>query len=47
MLAELIRHIGDVDLVITGDSSVDVAAKMVPTVLAGELGGRPWPRSRR
>ena len=40
VLAEAIRHIGDVDLVITGDSSVDVAAKMVPTVLAGELG---WP----
>jgi electron transfer flavoprotein beta subunit len=29
-----------VDLVVTGDSSVDVAAKMVPAVLAGELG---WP----
>src|ERR1017187_1297986 len=40
VLAEVVRHIGDVDLVITGDSSVDVAAKMVPTVLAGELG---WP----
>jgi len=40
VLAEVIRHVGDVDLVITGDSSVDVAAKMVPTVLAGELG---WP----
>jgi electron transfer flavoprotein beta subunit len=40
VLAEVIRHIGDVDLVITGDSSVDVAAKMVPAVLAGELG---WP----
>ena len=40
VLAEVIRHIGDVDLVITGDSSMDVAAKMVPTVLAGELG---WP----
>jgi electron transfer flavoprotein beta subunit len=40
VLAEAIRHIGDVDLIITGDSSVDVAAKMVPTVLAGELG---WP----
>ena len=40
VLAAAIRHIGDVDLVITGDSSVDVAAKMVPTVLAGELG---WP----
>lgn len=40
VLAEVVRHIGDVDLVITGDSSVDVAAKMVPAVLAGELG---WP----
>ncbi|MGP8001698.1 MAG: electron transfer flavoprotein subunit beta/FixA family protein [Streptosporangiaceae bacterium] len=40
VLAEAVRHIGEVDLVITGDSSVDVAAKMVPTVLAGELG---WP----
>ena len=40
VIAGAIRHIGDVDLVITGDSSVDVAAKMVPTVLAGELG---WP----
>jgi electron transfer flavoprotein beta subunit len=40
VLAEVIRRIGDVDVVITGDSSVDVAAKMVPTVLAGELG---WP----
>lgn len=40
VLAEVVRHIGDVDLVITGDSSVDVAAKMVPPVLAGELG---WP----
>jgi len=40
VLAEAVRHIGDVDLVVTGDSSVDVAAKMVPTVLAGELG---WP----
>ena len=40
VLAAVVRHIGDVDLVITGDSSVDVAAKMVPTVLAGELG---WP----
>jgi len=40
VLAEVVRQIGDVDLVITGDSSVDVAAKMVPTVLAGELG---WP----
>jgi electron transfer flavoprotein beta subunit len=40
VLAEVVRYIGDVDLVVTGDSSVDVAAKMVPAVLAGELG---WP----
>jgi electron transfer flavoprotein beta subunit len=40
VLAAAVRQIGDVDLVITGDSSVDVAAKMVPTVLAGLLG---WP----
>lgn len=40
VLAAAIRHIGDVDLIITGDSSVDVGGKMVPTVLAGQLG---WP----
>ena len=40
VLAGAVRHIGDVDLVITGDSSVDVGAQMVPTVLAGQLG---WP----
>jgi electron transfer flavoprotein beta subunit len=40
VLAAAVRHIGGVDLVITGDSSVDVGAKMVPTVLAGQLG---WP----
>ena len=40
MLAAAVLHIGDVDLVITGDSSVDVGAKMVPAVLAGQLG---WP----
>jgi len=40
VLAEVIWHIGDVDVVVTGDSSVDVAAKMVPTVLAGALS---WP----
>ena len=38
VLASAVRHVGDVDLVITGDSSVDVGAKMVPTVLAGQLG---------
>lgn len=40
VLAAAVRHIGEVDLVVTGDSSVDVGAKMVPAVLAGELG---WP----
>ncbi|HEY0117243.1 MAG TPA: hypothetical protein VGC04_00510 [Cellulomonas sp.] len=40
LLAEVVRHIGDVDLVLTGDSSVDVGAQMVPAVLAGALG---WP----
>lgn len=40
VLAAAVRHIGEVDVVITGDSSVDVGAKMVPTVLAGQLG---WP----
>jgi electron transfer flavoprotein beta subunit len=40
VLAAAVRHIGEVDLVITGDSSVDVGARMVPAVLAGQLG---WP----
>ena len=40
VLAAVVRYIGDVDLVLTGDSSVDVGAKMIPTVLAGCLG---WP----
>ncbi len=40
VLAAAVRHIGDVDLVVTGDSSMDIGAKMVPTVLAGLLG---WP----
>lgn len=39
-LAEVIERIGDVAVVLTGDSSVDVGAQMVPTVLAGALG---WP----
>lgn len=38
VLAEVIRQIGDVDLVLTGDSSVDVGAQLVPTILAGALG---------
>src|SRR5664279_916998 len=40
VLAAAVRHIGDVDVVITGDSSVDVGAKMVPTILAAQL---DWP----
>ncbi len=40
VLAAAVRHIGDVDLVVTGDSSVDEGAHLVPTVLAGYLG---WP----
>lgn len=39
-LAALVAHIGDVDLVLAGDSSVDVGAQLVPAVLAGAL-GRP------
>lgn len=37
-LAAAIRQIGDVDLVLCGDSSVDVGAQMVPSILAGALG---------
>lgn len=39
-LAALVERIGEVDLVLTGDSSVDVGAQLVPAVLAGALG---WP----
>ncbi|MDN6428840.1 MAG: electron transfer flavoprotein beta subunit/FixA family protein [Propionibacterium sp.] len=39
-LAALVSRIGDVDVVLAGDASVDVAAGVVPSVLAGELG---WP----
>ena len=39
-LAALVRRVGDVSLVLTGDSSIDVGAKMVPTVLGGLLA---WP----
>lgn len=38
VLAAAVRAIGDVDLVLTGDSSIDVAAGQVPLTLAGELG---------
>jgi len=40
VLAAAVRHIGDVDLVLAGDSSVDVAARMVPALLAARLS---WP----
>jgi electron transfer flavoprotein beta subunit len=39
-LAALVARVDDVQVVVTGDSSVDVGAHLVPTVLAGELG---WP----
>ncbi|MDR1188501.1 MAG: hypothetical protein LBK95_13785 [Bifidobacteriaceae bacterium] len=38
VLAEAIRHIGGVDLVVAGDCSVDSGARLVPAVLAGILG---------
>jgi electron transfer flavoprotein beta subunit len=40
VLAAAVARIGDVDLVLTGDSSVDLGAQLVPSVLAGVLG---WP----
>lgn len=39
-LAAAVRAAGDVDVVLTGDSSVDEGAHLVPAVLAGYL-GRP------
>jgi electron transfer flavoprotein beta subunit len=39
-LAAAVRAEGDVDVVLTGDSSVDEGAHLVPAVLAGYLG---WP----
>jgi electron transfer flavoprotein beta subunit len=39
-IAGLVKHIGDVDLIVTGDSSVDIGARLVPAVVAGALG---WP----
>lgn len=39
-LASAVRAEGDVDVVLTGDSSVDEGAHLVPAVLAGYLG---WP----
>lgn len=40
VLAAAVARIGDVELVLTGDSSVDTGARMVPAVLAAGLG---WP----
>lgn len=40
LLASLIKGIDDVGLVLAGDCSVDVGARMVPAVLGGVLG---WP----
>lgn len=40
VLAEAIRQTGDVDLVVAGDSSIDIGAQLVPAVVAGALG---WP----
>lgn len=39
-LAAAIRAIGDVDLVLAGDASIDIGAQLVPAVVAGALG---WP----
>lgn len=40
VLARAVERIGDVDLVVAGDSSIDVAAKMVHVLVAARLG---WP----
>ncbi|MFD1507594.1 electron transfer flavoprotein beta subunit/FixA family protein [Georgenia yuyongxinii] len=40
VLAEVVDQVGDVDLVLTGDSSVDLGAQLVPSVLGAVLG---WP----
>jgi electron transfer flavoprotein beta subunit len=40
VLAAAVRQIGDVDLVLTGDASVDVGARITHALLAGFLG---WP----
>lgn len=40
VLAAVVRRLPGVRLVVTGDSSLDVAAQLVPAVLAGALG---WP----
>lgn len=40
LLAAAIRQIGDVNLVLAGDASIDIGAQLVPAVVAGALG---WP----
>lgn len=40
VLADLVKKVGDVSLVLTADSSVDDAAGMMPALIAGYLG---WP----
>ena len=40
LLAEVVKRIGGVDVVLAGDSSIDNGAQLVPAVLAGALG---WP----
>lgn len=40
LLAAAVRRMAGVDVVLTGGSSVDVAANIVPALLGGELG---WP----
>jgi electron transfer flavoprotein beta subunit len=40
VLAAAVRHIGDVNLVLTGDASVDVGARITHALVAGYLG---WP----
>ena len=47
VLAEVVRHIGDVDLVVTGDSSVDVAPRWSRPCWPASSAGRPSPRSPR
>lgn len=39
-LADLVRGIGDVEIVITGDASIDEGAQLMPALIAGALG---WP----
>ena len=39
-LAQLVRRVDDVELLVTGDSSIDEGARMMPALVAGFLG---WP----